>query len=636
MIGLLSREDVRLLTLTGPGGTGKTRLAVQAAAELAGAYPHGVWWVPLAPLGTPGLVLEAAAQALGATHRLVSEIADRSMLLLFDNFEQVVEAAADLAGLLASCPKLDLLVTSREPLHLTGEQEYPVPPLVHEEGVGFFLARARAVKPDFAADETVSEICRRLDELPLALELAAARVKALSAGQILERLEQRLPLLTGGARDLPERQRTLRATIEWSYELLSPEEQRLFARLAVFRGGCTLSAAEEVADAALDILQSLVDKSLLRHTNDRYWMLETIREYALERIEEPDSVRNRHLAYFTTIASEAYKRRMAQGAEPVVDALEDDRDNVRAALDWSLEQRSTSGLALVGTLVEDIRRSFFGFAEMRQRLVDTLARSPSPTPERGRALVAAGYMAASQGEDAEAMKLLEESCRLFDDLDDAGGEAWARLALGVTFWLLGDLDSARANFSRSTALHRRTGNQFGVFRSELRAAHAEALVREPLPETSARLEVALADAEKWGDPFWVGVAHSALGWIAATSGELAAARRHLMTSVSIPGRPARSAGGPTALGPRLRGARRRSPGCSADAGAAAIYRHAEFRRLPPELARLIAEAEARGKQILGEEIAERLYSEGLAMSYDDAVAHALEGSLERPTRTALR
>ncbi len=220
--GCSSREDVRLLTLTGPGGTGKTRLALQAAAELGARYPHGVWWVPLAPLRDPELVLETAGQALGAKDGLAEHIADRSLLLLFDNFEQVVEAAADVAGLLAACPNLDLLVTSREPLHVTGEQEYPVPPLVHEEGVGLFLARARAVEPGFQADDAVSEICRRLDDLPLALELAAARVKALSPAQILERLEQRLPLLTGGASDLPERQRTLRATIEWSYDLLTP------------------------------------------------------------------------------------------------------------------------------------------------------------------------------------------------------------------------------------------------------------------------------------------------------------------------------------------------------------------------------------------------------------------------------
>ena len=262
---LVSRADVRLLTLTGPGGSGKTRLGLQAAADASERYPGGVFWVPLAPLRDPALVLETAGQAVGARDGLAEHIGDAAVLLLFDNFEHLTEAAADLAGLLGDCPRLDLLVTSREPLHVSGEQEYPVPTLAPEEGVDFFLARARAVKPDFEGDGAVEEICRRLDDLPLALELAAARVKALSPAQILERLEQRLPLLTGGARDAPERQRTLRATIEWSYDLLTDEEKYRFARLAVFRGGCTIEAAEEVVGASLDILQSLVDKSLLRH-----------------------------------------------------------------------------------------------------------------------------------------------------------------------------------------------------------------------------------------------------------------------------------------------------------------------------------------------------------------------------------
>jgi predicted ATPase/class 3 adenylate cyclase len=337
ILGLLTKEDVRLLTLTGPGGTGKTRLATQAGAELGPRYPNGVWFVPLAPLRDPGLVLQAAGQALGVQDGLAEHIADRSMLLLFDNFEHVVAAAGDVAGLLAACPHLDLLVTSREPLHVSGEQEYTVPPFVHEEAVGFFLARARAVKPDFGADDAVSEICRRLDDLPLALELAAARVKALSSRQILERLEQRLPLLTGGARDLPERQRTLRAAIAWSYELLEPAEQRLFGRLAVFRGGCTLEAAEEVADADLDSLQSLVDKSLLRHTEDRFWMLDTIREYAfawLESSGDAEYVQRRHAEHFLALAEEVEPNLRGSGRTGLwLDRLEREHENLQAAFD---------------------------------------------------------------------------------------------------------------------------------------------------------------------------------------------------------------------------------------------------------------------------------------------------------------
>ena len=218
---LLASGDTRLLTLTGPGGTGKTRLALQAAGLASDRYSEGVWWIPLASVRDAKLVLATAAQVVGSKNGLAEQIQDKEMLCLFDNFEHVVEAAADVAALLVSCANLNVLITSREPLHVTGEREYAVQPLVHEEGVGFFLARARAARPDFMADEAVSDICRRLDDLPLALELAAARAKAFSSAQILERLEQRLPLLTGGARDLPERQQTLRATIAWSYDLLS-------------------------------------------------------------------------------------------------------------------------------------------------------------------------------------------------------------------------------------------------------------------------------------------------------------------------------------------------------------------------------------------------------------------------------
>ena len=254
--------------------------------------------MPLAPLRDPELVLEAAAQALGARDGLGGAHRRQAAARPVRQLRAGGRARpARLGELLASCPGLELLVTSREPLHLTGEQEYPVPPLAPEEGVEL-LPRPRARRrPGFEADDAVAAICRRLDELPLALELAAARVKALSPAQILERLERRLPLLTGGARDLPERQRTLRATIEWSHELLTPEEQRLFARLAVFSGGCTLEAAEQVADAELDTLQSLVDKSLVRSSGGRYWMLETIREYAAEQLEqsgEAEELRRRH------------------------------------------------------------------------------------------------------------------------------------------------------------------------------------------------------------------------------------------------------------------------------------------------------------------------------------------------------
>jgi len=261
------KVGARLVTLTGPGGSGKTRLALEAASSLVPEYKAGVFWVGLAALRDPSLVPETIAQTIGAKDGLAEHIGEREMLLLLDNLEQVIESAPELSALLSACPNLTLLVTSRELLRVQGEVEYPVPPLASPEAVSLFGERAQ-LEPS----EEIAELCARLDNLPLAVELAAARVKALSPAQILERLSQRLDLLKGG-RDADPRQQTLRATIEWSYDLLSPEEQELFARLSVFAGGCTLAAAEEVAGADLDTLQSLVEKSLSRFTNERYWML---------------------------------------------------------------------------------------------------------------------------------------------------------------------------------------------------------------------------------------------------------------------------------------------------------------------------------------------------------------------------
>jgi predicted ATPase/class 3 adenylate cyclase len=460
VVELLSRDEARLLTLTGPGGTGKTRLAAQAAGLASDSYPDGVWWVPLAPLRDPTLVLETAAQVVGSNNGLAEHISDKSMLCLFDNFEQVVEAAPEIALLLSSCPNLDLLVTSREPLHISGEQEYPVPPLVHEEGVGFFLARARAVKPDFAPDEAVSEICARLDDLPLALELAAARVKALSSAQILERLEQRLPLLTGGARDLPERQRTLYATIEWSYDLLDEDEQRLFARLSVFRGGCTLEAAEEVAEADLDVLQSLVDKSLVRHTDERYWMLETIREYASERLEEAgeaDELRRRHTEHFLALAEKA-EPYVEKNPDAWLGRLEAEHDNFRAALDRpEASGESQLALRLAGALAPFWEMSHL--TEGGHRLESLLTTDEHPTAARAKALAGAALMARQSGDAATARLRAEEALTLHRELGDAWGTADSGVMLGLAVGDEGDFSRARQLYDDSATLFRDAGDE---------------------------------------------------------------------------------------------------------------------------------------------------------------------------------
>jgi len=323
----------RLVTLTGPGGSGKTRLAIEAGATLVSEYEAGVVWVPVAHLRDPALVTATIAQALGAKNGLADHIGRRELLVLVDNLEQVIAAAPDLGALVSACPNLALVVTSRELLRVAGEVELVVPPLAEPEAVALFCDRAQ-----LDPSSEIRELCARLDSLPLAVELAAARTKALSPAQILERLSQRLDLLRGG-RDADPRQETLRRTIEWSYDLLSPEEQQLFRLLSVFVGGCTLDAAEAVAGADLDGLQSLVEKSLLRFADERYWMLETIRMFAAERLEAPDgdAVRRRHRAYVVGRAQAAAPR-LHTAEERVASAeLAPDYANVRAAVSHALE-----------------------------------------------------------------------------------------------------------------------------------------------------------------------------------------------------------------------------------------------------------------------------------------------------------
>jgi predicted ATPase len=347
----------RLLTLTGAGGSGKTRLALRVADAVAERFPDGACFVAFADISDATLIYATIGDALGQLDRTGAIPADRvherlrdlHMLLVLDNLEHLALGAETLSGLLAACPSVKLLVTSREPLHLAAERQYQVPGLNGDDAVELFIDRAHAVARGRQIDATIARrICERLDFLPLAIELAAARVKALSPREVLSRLDARLPWLTGGPRDAPQRQRTLRATIQWSYELLDSEEQQLFARLGVFAGGCTLEAAERVCGARLDTVQALVDRSLLAtDQHERYRMLETIREYALERLEqagEADRLRRLHHEYFAGMIDAeqifAPPRNWPPRASSV---LAREQKNIRAALSWALRHKKWSG-----------------------------------------------------------------------------------------------------------------------------------------------------------------------------------------------------------------------------------------------------------------------------------------------------
>jgi predicted ATPase len=423
----LVREGARLLTLSGPGGSGKTRLAIEAAAELVSDFKNGVFWVELVALRDPALVTETIAHVLGAKNGLAEHIQERDLLLLLDNLEQVVDCAPELAGLLEACPDLHLLCTSRELLRVRGEVDYPVPPLAEAEAVELFCQRSR-----LEADETVAQLCRRLDDLPLAVELAAARTAVLSPEQILERLSQRLDLLKGG-RDAEPRQRTLRATIEWSYDLLTGEEQELFRRLSVFAGGCTLYAAEEVAKADLDTLQSLVDKSLLRFTNERYWMLETIREYAAERLEESgeaEELRTRHAAHFVALAKEAESELRSADQSEWLARLEAEHDNFRAVLVRSRQRGDDELLLDLVVALGDFWRVRGHWHAGRRWLDEVLSADTTESTRRARAFVVAADFAWRQGDYDEARQLLEHGLEQAKRLDDAEGVAHALHARG--------------------------------------------------------------------------------------------------------------------------------------------------------------------------------------------------------------
>ena len=449
-------QGARLVTLTGPGGSGKTRLSVEAAVTLVPEYKAGVFWIGLASLRDPALVTETISQTLGAKDGLAEHIQERELLLLLDNLEQVIEAAPELSALLSACPNLTLLVTSRELLRVQGEVEYPVPPLASPEAVSLFCERSQ-LEPS----EEIAELCARLDNLPLAVELAAARTKALSVSQILERLSQRLDLLKGG-RDADPRQLTLRAAIEWSYDLLSEAEQRLFVRLSVFAGGCTLEAAEEVAGAGLDTLQSLVEKSLLRFSDGRYWMLETIRDYASERLDEAGeavSTRSGHAAFFAELAARGAAE-MPESPRKWSDRLEEERDNLRGAMAWCLNERRFAFAHELAIAYGALCVSRGPLGEGRSWLHAALQQTEHvPLALRQRALGSASNLAERQGHLDPARVLAEESLELARAIDDADAVGRALARLGIVEGDAGHFERSERLQLEALAVFSKSGNE---------------------------------------------------------------------------------------------------------------------------------------------------------------------------------
>ncbi|HET7093306.1 MAG TPA: tetratricopeptide repeat protein, partial [Thermomicrobiales bacterium] len=558
--GLLRDEATRLLTLTGPGGVGKTRLALQAAADVLDEFPGGVYLVELAPLTDAALVPAAIAAALGVREeggqplleRIVAELADKRLLLLLDNAEHLPDAAPIVADLIARCPCLTILATSRAPLRLRAERELPVPPLAlpgkravrdaaalsQYDAVRLFIERAVAAKPDFAVtNETapaVAEFCARLDGLPLAIELAAARTRALAPRALLERLDRRLKVLTGGPRDAPARQRTLRDAIAWSHDLLEPAQRTLFRRLAVFAGGFDLATAERIADPDGDLdcfggVSELVEDSLLRPLDGdgepRFAMLETVREFGLEQLEtagEAEAIRRAHAAAYADLAAGAAPK--LAGSEQAVwfDRLAADHGNLRAACDWLLATDPAAALRLAADL-GDFWLAGAHYGEGRRRLEQALAAEGGPAgADQARALAAAGSLARMQSDGPAATDLLEQALALQESLADRRGAIQSLVLLGHVAVRQGDFPQAGRRFDAARERAEAIGDR-ATLASALGNLGIVADYQGEFAVAAERYEAALALFRELGDTRRIAAALDNLGILARVRGDLAAA-----------------------------------------------------------------------------------------------------------------
>jgi predicted ATPase/DNA-binding XRE family transcriptional regulator len=660
-VRLLERQEVRLLTLVGPSGVGKTRLGLQVAEDVLDRFDDGVWFVGLAAVRDPALVATTIAQALGlreaagqAPHELLkTSLRTQQSLLLLDNFEQVAEAAPIIAELLRACPRLKILVTSRAALRIRGEHELPVASLEQAAAVTLFLQRAQAVQPDLDCTpqimQAAASICQRLDRLPLALELAAARVKALPPAALLERLNSRLPLLTGGPLDVPERQRTMRNAVAWSYELLNPEEQCLFRRLALFVGGCTLEAAEAIcveADGAndetvLEALTALVDKSLLRAEaseagTPRFTMLEIIREYALERLRESGEAETlglRHADYYARLAEDLehmgpdQDRRDAQLIRELV--------NVRAAVEWARERRETGlGLRLANACgriwyIRGMLSEVLGWYEALLTLDDVAVKRAAPPPIRLAALFGLAQGLLDQGQFDQVERLAREGLALAERMGDQRGMGNALNQLGVVAEARGDFTQAVRFLEDGLAHCRQAGDLGGNVRILTTLGHVSRAQKEYVRATEA-LEEALEHARQIGLTWGIANVLTSLALLARDQGDYLRALALYRESLTLH----RPFGNKTYLAWVFEGMATAASALGDPERAAQLCATAERWRgemrspRPPAEQHLYDQTIASAQRALGDSRFEQARAAGRALSLEDALAYALAGPPE--------
>ena len=666
----------RLVTLTGPGGTGKTRVALRVAARTSGRFEDGVCVVLLAPISDARLVAYSIAQALGVPdagtetpqERLKSFVGYRQLLLVLDNFEQVLDAAPELPELLASCPRLQLLVTSRAALRVSGEREVAVSPLAlpaalpalgaipaslavarESESVQLFLERARAVNGDFTltADNApaVAQICVRLDGLPLAIELAAARIRLLDPRSLLTRLDHRLPLLTDGARDLPARHRTLRNTIAWSYDLLDPPEQTLFRLLAVFVDGCTLEAVQAVSLSETDVLESvdsLATKSLVRSVvvasaQARLTMLETTREFGLELLGasgELEAVRRRHAVYYLSLAERAEPELWGPAARSWLDRLAADHNNMRAALEWGLNEGGSIGSEIALKLAGALARYWWTRShtvEGQQWLERALAAVPGRTKAHMKALYGAGWLAHFRRDSATARSLIEESLAIARELGDQWAVAWTLHCLGRVASFDGDYAGTRALAEQSLAIAEELGDQWLI----AWALHLLGLAAHHAGDYATAdffYERSLVIRQRLGHHESIGVMCQLRGATAYRRGRFLEARQFCQGYLEM----SQELGSPWHLSNALAqfaslAAAQQQPERAARLIGAAAVINETFRARPiPLIEELFMEGVGLARQALGETAFAVAMSKGQAMTPEEAIAEALAVEVPPP------